>query len=492
MAGSLGGRIFLAISLVGLAILLTVGAVTFVVLRGFHADATASRLDDLSASILPQVREAVAEGNVRGVIAEIRDRLADDRIDVLLLGADGRLRRLDGSPVEVDVEISLPAADETGRASRGVVDIDGERYVYAATNLRAGPSAAARGLVFLTPDRTGALALADLGRAIPAVAIIVLAVGLPLAWLVSRSVGRPLRRVAEAAARLPAGRIGRLPLEGPREVQEVTATFNALADELAETRDREARLLADLRHDLRTPVTVIAGFAQALGDGTAAGPDAERAARAIAEEAGRLEALVGQLGLIERLRSGADGLRPEAIDLAELLASTVERFAGRAASAGIRLEAIAPGPASAPLVADRSAVDRILANLVANALASAPGPGGRVTLTAARTEIPARDGERPLPAVALGVADDGPGFPPGAAERAFERFFRADPSRSGPGSGLGLSIVRDLAEAHGGYAAVENLAPRGARVSVVLPLVATARPTSPDPTGGTSARSSAS
>jgi two-component system OmpR family sensor kinase len=74
-------------------------------------------------------------------------------------------------------------------------------------------------------------------------------------------------------------------------------------------------------------------------------------------------------------------------------------------------------------------------------------------------------------AVALSVSDDGPGFPPGATDRAFERFFRADPARTGSGSGLGLAIVRELAEAHGGWAYAENLAPRGARVGIVLPLV---------------------
>ena len=99
-----------------------------------------------------------------------------------------------------------------------------------------------------------------------------------------------------------------------------------------------------------------------------------------------------------------------------------------------------------------------------------PGPRGHVWLAARRVAgTPAGD------AVALEVTDDGPGFPPGAVSRVFERFYRADPARArtgrGGGSGLGLSIVRDLARAHGGEAFAENVAPRGARVSAVLPLV---------------------
>jgi signal transduction histidine kinase len=114
----------------------------------------------------------------------------------------------------------------------------------------------------------------------------------------------------------------------------------------------------------------------------------------------------------------------------------------------------------------------MLGNLVANALA-AVAPGGAVRLEAGETAIP-REGAS-VPAVWLGVIDDGPGFPPGGATRAFERFWRADPARAGAGSGLGLAIVRELAAAHGGTVYAENVAPHGARVGVVLPRVPVAR-----------------
>ena len=111
-------------------------------------------------------------------------------------------------------------------------------------------------------------------------------------------------------------------------------------------------------------------------------------------------------------------------------------------------------------------MERILANLVENALGAVRSPGGRVLVEAYRV----RDGAGRA-AVALRVSDDGRGFPPGSLDRVFDRFYRADPARSGPGSGLGLAIVRALARAHGGDATAENLAPTGARVTVTLPVV---------------------
>ncbi|HYL39712.1 MAG TPA: sensor histidine kinase, partial [Candidatus Binatus sp.] len=230
---------------------------------------------------------------------------------------------------------------------------------------------------------------------------------------------------------------------------------------------------------------VISGFATALRDGTATGDAAGAAAKAIEEEAGRLERLVGELGEIERLRAagaggiaprqGADidvgaggpavvaGLRPEALEAVAILGATGERFGARAARADVEL-AVGPPPAGVDpaFVADELAVERMLGNLVDNALAATPA-GGHVRLEARAAAVGAR------PAIAIDVIDDGPGFPAGQADRAFERFWRGEPSRAGGGSGLGLAIVRELARAHGGDAHAENIEPHGARVGVVLP-----------------------
>jgi len=461
MLRSLRSRLIAAFVVLGLATVVVVGGALFVVLRGLHAEATTAGLADLADSVLPQVRQSIADGQLRGTVLEIRDRLAVRGIDVLLVGTDGSLRRLDGSVA--DGVLKIGADTPVGDVTRGGLTIGEIRHLYAATVLRTRLPGA-RALAFVAADRSGAQALADLWRAIPAVLLVVGLVGGVLAWLVSRWVTRPLRRLAVATAGLPGGRSEPLPLSGPTEVRDLTGTFNAMSAQLDALRARESELLADLRHDLRTPLTVIAGFAAALADGTAAGDDAARASRAIAEEASRLEQLVAELGAIERLRSGPAGLRPEELRSDEILAATRERFAAGADARGITLSAD-HGTPPIGFAADRLAVERILANLVANAL-DATRDGGHVWLSARSVS---GDGDRP--SVALVVTDDGPGFPPGATGHAFERFFRADPARAGSGSGLGLAIVRELAQAHGGEAVAENVAPRGARVSVVLPIV---------------------
>lgn len=478
MPRGLRGRIVLAFTALAIAVLVGTGGALFLVLRSLHAEATQSRLVDLSDSILPQVRTSIADGDLRGAIADIRVRLSQNDIDVLLVTAQGELRTLDGTSTAVG-PITVPP-DVIGQTSQGTtIGADGRRAVYAATSIRARAGVGVRAIAFVTTDRSGTQAIADLGRAIPALLFVMLVVGAPLAWLLSRSVTTPLERLAAATAGLPATRAAAravsrpvsrpasIPLAGPTEVRELTSRFNAMAAELEATREREVELLANLRHDLRTPLTVIGGFAEALQDGTATGDDAMRAARTISEEAGRLERLVDQLGSFERMAGDQDGLRPEPLDAARLLEATATRFATRAADASAHISIMPSESGSATFAADRLAVERILANLVDNALAAVPA-GGHIWMTA-RPVASVADIEGP--AVVISVTDDGPGFPPGATERVFDRFYRGDPSRAGSGSGLGLTIVRELARAHGGSAIAENVAPHGARISVILPVV---------------------
>jgi len=242
-----------------------------------------------------------------------------------------------------------------------------------------------------------------------------------------------MRRLANAAAALPSGpgEVEALPLEGPTEVRNLTRRFNAMAHELASTRHEEAQLLANLRHDLRTPLTSIGGFAEAIADGTASGERAAAAARTIAEEAQRLERLVGELGVVERLRQGPAALRPEALDGTRLIADAATRFEGRAASQGVTLDVAgaAPGEPELTFTGDRLAVERILQNLVDNAL-SVLTQGGHVWLRAAALTLPGR-----ASGISMSVTDDGPGFPPGRRRRSSSGS--SEPIRRAPAAGPG-------------------------------------------------------
>lgn len=481
MPASLRARLVLAFVVLGLTTWLVVGVALFVALRGLHAAATTARLADVTVPLVARARSDLASGmGIPGVLLDLRDQVAGTDVGVYIQLADGRIVAVGGGPAVLDGLVVDPAA------AAGAIDhgthraADGSQYAWVASILREGVRGS-RALIAATPDRAAADALRDLLGTLPAVIAVTLLAGIIVAWWLARSVTRPLRRLAEAAGDVPERRNGasqprRLPLEGPTEVRELTARFDAMRSALAESRRRETELLADLRHDLRTPLTVIAGFAQALRDGTARGEDADRAAAAIVAESGRIAGLIDGLGAIDRL--GTDpGLRPEALDVDAVIAETIGRFGATAQEARVELVADPPivvrgaaGGSDPGLVADRRAIERILSNLVHNALtalAELPDGGepvrGHVWLGARRAGSGARSD------VTISVTDDGPGFPPGMASRAFERFVRGDPSRSGPGSGLGLAIVRELASAHGGVVHAENVAPHGARVTVTLP-----------------------
>jgi signal transduction histidine kinase len=463
---SLSKRIFLAFAALGVAMVLTVSASLFVVLRQAHQDDIKQSLTfevaGVEASLLanPVPDQSGYETRIQKIAASV----VDEGGFILVQGPRGVVRTVAGTPPP---STQMPTPPVAG--VKFVVDVlktsDGKHYVYIEPNANATGGSK---FLFAVPDNSAEQAFSDILRVLSIIVVVLLVVGIPIAWLLARSVTAPMRRLAQAARDLPAaaGEIKPLPLEGPTEVQTLTERFNAMARELTSTRHEEAALLANLRHDLRTPLTSIGGFAEAIADGTASGDRATAAARTIAEEAQRLERLVGELGVVERLRNGAAALRPEALDATELLQQAATRFETRAASAGVAVdaEATTPGASKLTFTGDRLATERILQNLIENSLSMLPG-GGHVWLRAAPLSMPGR-----TPGISLSVTDDGPGFPPGTTEKVFERFFRADPSRSGTGSGLGLAIVRELARAHGGEAWAENVAPRGARVTVLLPV----------------------
>ena len=186
--------------------LIAVGAALFVALRSLHAEAASAALAQTSQPLMFQLRAATLSGDLRQLIADLREQVAEDGVSVELVGADGRIVDLGGEPVSI---VRFPV-DPT--AARGAVDTgtiaasDGSAYLYASTTLR-NPNAAGpvRSLVLLQPDTSGAEALRDLTRTLPLVVLLVLLVGAPIAYLLSRSVTGPIRRLAAATVDLPAG-----------------------------------------------------------------------------------------------------------------------------------------------------------------------------------------------------------------------------------------------------------------------------------------------
>ena len=284
--------------------------------------------------------------------------------------------------------------------------------------------------------------------------ILVVIVGVAiLARVFGRAVG-PLASIADATERLADGDAGvRVRVSGPGPVRRLGASFNAMAERLDRSRSDRQALLADVTHELRTPLSVIGGSVEAMLDGVHPRDDAHLAP--VLAETAVMARLLDDLRTLSLAEAGALPLYREEVDVRRLLADVAAGHEAAARDAGVGLAA-ADGPALT-LDADPVRIREVLANLVVNAMRHTPR-GGSVRLAATV------DG----PWVELTVADTGEGIPPADLDRVFDRFERrADAG----GSGLGLTIARDLVAAHGGTIRAESdgIAGHGTTVRVRLP-----------------------
>jgi len=285
-------------------------------------------------------------------------------------------------------------------------------------------------------------------------------------WL-SRRFTRPLAMLARGAGALGAGDLGhRVPVAGNDEFGQVAASLNHMAErigdqvrELQEDGRRRQQLLADVSHELRSPVTALKAMAEALRDGVAAGPErTARATGAILESAERMERLVNDLIELARLDLDEFPLHPAPIDLRMALADCLRRHRQAAQSAGIRLH---PLPEGAPVMlsGDPHRLAQVFDNLLDNSISHA-GAGADVHVSV--------EPGNPLTVV---VSDTGRGISAQHLPYLFDAFYRGDPSRTPGGrhSGLGLRIARGIAHAHGGDLRVESTESQGTRAILTLP-----------------------
>ena len=296
-------------------------------------------------------------------------------------------------------------------------------------------------------------------RFVWAIALGLLLAALLAGWL-ARFLSRRLEGLRTASRSLAGGDLAaRAPEEGNDEVTEVSVAFNEMATQLEAARRREREFLVSVGHDLRTPLTTVTGYTEALEEGRVTADDLPRVASVIHRESNRLGRLVEDLMLLSRLEAREFSLRPEPVDLVGHLRGTLDAYRGRAGEAGVEL--IDALPALPEVVTDPDRIDQVVGNLVENALRYTP-EGGRVTLA-----LEPADGY-----VRIVVADTGPGIEAADVPHIFERLYvsqRYRPLRP-EGSGLGLTIVKELVEAMGGRAEVVSEPGRGTTVSVLIPV----------------------
>jgi signal transduction histidine kinase len=362
-------------------------------------------------------------------------------------------------------------------ARRQLVDRDDEAPPRMGGRLRARRytplrvAGQVRGIVVVLPSG-GPIesALAAYGPAIVGGGALLLVVGaLGVAFFVLTPARRRLRSLEAAAEALGSGQTSaRAPEEGGDEIAALSRAFNRMAGELEsrlgelQRADRVRRqLLADVGHELMTPLTAIRGYLETLGMPAAVRDEAtrERYLRIVTDETQRLEAIIGDLLDLARLEGGGVEIESAEVPMSWLFERVVERHGVVASGRRIALET-SIGKGAEHVRADGRRLEQALQNLVANAVRHTPD-GGRVAVSAER--VP--DG------ALIRVEDTGPGIPQEHLPLVFDRFYKIDRARASgqSGSGLGLSIVKAIVERHGGRVSAANAPGGGARFDIVLP-----------------------
>jgi two-component system sensor histidine kinase BaeS len=340
--------------------------------------------------------------------------------------------RRQGEHISNDLQKLSPAARHQlahGKSVQGTVNGN----YFAAQQIKGGtlilfrPESTAGSL--LSPYVWGLLIAAAAGGLLAALA----------AFLLARRIARPVDRIAAAARTLASGTHPEpVPVEGATEIATLAGAFNDLAAQLQRAQEAERNFLLSVSHELKTPLTAIRGYAEAVEDGAV---DPREAAATVASEARRLERLVKDLLDLARMNRTDFSVHNTEIDLAEVVEDAVRRYGSQARSFGVALWAVTESPA--PAIADADRVLQVVSNLVENALRLTPA-GGEVRVLAE-------------PGV-LRVEDTGPGLAEADTERAFDRFYLHE--RYGlerkVGTGLGLAIVKELTLAMGGDVDVDS------------------------------------
>jgi len=462
---SLRTRLVAAILLVALAVLGVSYVATFVLVRRSLEQNAVTDLKSRANDLRDAVNTLVTD-NGTGTVglglrrSQLRNALKVTDMRAVYVTPDARVQ-----PAGVVEFFQLPAgiseADLLPKALLAGDQVTGRRgnTVFLAEPVRKVGN---NTLVLVATENVETKVLARAFPLMLLVGLAVLAGALAVAMWLARRLTLPIQSIEHTAARLASGDLAaraELPAGTDEELAGLGSALNAMAAQLEHAQGNERAFLLSISHDLRTPLTSIRGYAEALADGTlddADPDDRKRAAAVIGAEARRLERLVRDLLDLSRLDSHQFSLSPRPGDATAIVHDAAIAFAPQADDLGITLS-IAPGPVL-PVDLDPERLAQIVANLVENALKYARAS---VTVYAA-----AHDDHH----VALVVTDDGPGIPSADIGLVFERLYtvRERAGRS-VGTGLGLAIVRELAAAMGGRAWAEAPGEGGSRFVVSIP-----------------------
>ena len=466
MNSTIRSRLWWSYLLVTLSALSIVAVVLFIyIIQNPSTYRQASARLTVVAALLRKNESTLADLSTSEIQTRI-ERVAQTYDVRILIFNKKRLALVDSQSSQLN-SLQMPLLPRL-RASSVIRDQNGQSWLYILQHLGNGDwlmVAVPRPAVPLLTILSDELMLPILGAA-----VVALVISLLVAFWLARWIGEPLQRMVVASRQMPTSTANPLNPTGPHEVRELALAFNQMNDRVQSSQRSQRDFVANVSHELKTPLTSVQGFAQAILDGTADTPESrQQAARVIYDEAGSMHRMVLNLLDLARLDSGTLVLQRLAVDIPALLQNVAEKFTPQAQAAGVKINA-ASSPSLPPVTGDGDRLSQVFTNLVDNALKHTP-PGGTISLGTHLADPASVPGD--VSGIQVDVVDSGSGIIPEALPHIFERFYQADPSRPGGekhGAGLGLAIVKEIVAAHGGKISVRSAPGTGSTFTVTLPL----------------------
>jgi signal transduction histidine kinase len=462
---SVRARVYLTLTALIVLTLLFAGVVFFFLLGGYEDRLAESTLREISAPVYSQYVQSESSLDILRVSRRAVSSEPGAGVPALFVDAGGLVvSEAGGTGRFVDERFAIDLSDAgigfENRVEGTVTTSSGERLDYVAARLdpQSADEFGAEFLLFVLPEEQRQSVLGDLTERLILAGGLALGAAIIVGLFLSRSIYRPLQAVSEAARSVARGRFDhKVAVEGTSEARELAESFNHMTDEVNRQQAALREFLANVSHDLQTPLTSINGFSQALLDGTIEDAKSQQnATRIIEEESRRLLRLVEGLLDLSRMEAGQIEVHLARVGVGELLQHIHALFALRAEELDVELSV--DGGEVPEVLGDIDRLEQVLANLVDNALRHTP-PGGKVVLSARlESEV----------TVGIAVADTGTGIPEEAIPHLFDRFYRSDRPGAQGGTGLGLAIARELSRAQQGEIQVESTWNEGTIFRVLL------------------------
>jgi signal transduction histidine kinase len=464
MTRSIFSRLFISYIVIILLVTVTLGALMAYLVRGQVVENKRLEMVNLGHSTAAALAPVIDNNSRLHSRLEVISKLLGTRIWVVdkqgkLLAGNPPARWLRNFPEDSQQIEALFAGAAQSWVRSGRRQADPSIIVGVPLSNAAAPPAA----VFLYTPIAG---VNQTVQAIDRLLLLSLLLGTLVAalfgLLISRTLTRPLADISQAAARFAAGDYAsRTGATGGDEIGGLGRTFNTMAESLAKVEYNRREFLANVSHELKTPVASIQALAEALADGVAAKPEhQQRYLATIVGESQRIDRLIRDLLDLSQLEAGELSIVPEKTDLVAFLNREAAQYAHLLAEKDLALRVDAP-PVVPVVLADPGRLAQIVANLVSNATRHSP-PGETIVITVQPT----------AGKVAVAVSDRGPGIPPEDQPFIWDRFYRVDKSRarSGGGTGLGLAITKRLVQAMNGEITLESTVGQGAKFTFTLPI----------------------